>query len=212
MNGLLKTSPTKVRLVSLKKSWKQAGRSHKRRDFDFAESAAFAAFDLRNRTQLNGHSNTSKRGFPLACAMPNFNDVRLGEMQKKKLTKAEKNRHHIVPRGQGVKGAKLQCQPRERCGAKISQREHKNGRGRHTKVWVFDFGSWCAPLQASFHVIGSSTRDPLADLAEVDAAGVRVEHTPSVMPSYNDPKRLRRWLSILRGRGKLGRSSSWSRS
>ena len=51
MSGLklkLKTSPTKVRLVSLKKSWKQAGRSHERRDVDFAESAEFAVFDLCN--------------------------------------------------------------------------------------------------------------------------------------------------------------------
>ena len=57
----LKTSPTKVRLVSLKKSRKQAGRSHERRDFfDFAESADFAAFDLRNRTQLNSHSKVKK--------------------------------------------------------------------------------------------------------------------------------------------------------
>ena len=86
----LKTSPTKVRLVSLKKSWKQAGRSHERRDVDFAESADFAEFDLRNRTQLNGHSNTYKRGFPLACSMPNFNDVRLKEMPKKRCQKSKK--------------------------------------------------------------------------------------------------------------------------
>ena len=118
----LKTSPTKVRLVSLKKIWKQAGRSHERCDVDFAESADFAAFNLRNRTQLNGHSNTYKRGFPLACSMPNFNDVRLTEMPKKKLPKIEKNRHHIAPRRQGVKGAKFQCQSRKRCAAEISQR------------------------------------------------------------------------------------------
>ena len=86
----LKTSPTKVRLVSLKKIWKQAGRSHERCDVDFAESADFAAFDLRNRTQLNGHSNTYKRGFPLACSMPNFNDVRLTEMPKKRCQKSKK--------------------------------------------------------------------------------------------------------------------------
>ena len=117
----LKTSPTKVRLVSLKKSWKQAGRSLERRDVDFAESADFAEYDLRNRTQLNGHSNMYKRGFPLACSMPNFNDVRLKEMPKKG-AKNRKNRHHIAPRGHGVKGAKFQCQSRDRSAAEISQR------------------------------------------------------------------------------------------
>ena len=90
----LKTSPTKVRLVSLKKSWKQAGRSHERRDVDFAESADFAEFDLRNRTQLNGHSNTYKKGFPLACSMPNFNDVRLKEMPKKGAKNRKKSSSH----------------------------------------------------------------------------------------------------------------------
>ena len=86
----LKTSPTKVRLVSLKKIWKQAGRSHERCDVDFAENADFAGFDLRNRTQLNGHSNTYKRGFPLACSMPYFNDVRITEMPKKSCQKSKK--------------------------------------------------------------------------------------------------------------------------
>ena len=94
----LKTSPTKVRLVSLKKSWKQAGRSHERRDVDFAESADFAEFDLRNRTQLNGHSNTHKRGFPLACSMPNFNDVRLKEMPKKGAKNRKKSSSHRAAR------------------------------------------------------------------------------------------------------------------
>ena len=42
----------------------------------------------------------------------------------KKVPKIEKNRHHIAPRGQGVKGAKFQCQPRERCAAEISQPEN----------------------------------------------------------------------------------------
>ena len=41
---------------------------------------------------------------------------------KKKVPKIEKNRHHIAPRGQGVKGAKFQCQSRERSAAEISQR------------------------------------------------------------------------------------------
>ena len=54
--------------------------------------------------------------------MPNFNDVRLKEMPKK-VPKIEKNRHHIAPRGQGVKDAKFQCQSRERSAAEISQRE-----------------------------------------------------------------------------------------
>ena len=94
----LKTSPTKVRLVSLKKSWKQAGRSHVRCDVDFAESADFAEFDLRNGTQLNGHSNTCKRGFPLACSMPNFNDVRLKEMPKKRCQKSKKSSSHRAAR------------------------------------------------------------------------------------------------------------------
>ena len=119
----LKSSPTKVRFVSLKKIWKQAGRSHERCDVDFAESADFAAFDLHSRTQLNGHSNTYKGGFPLACSMPNFNDVRLREMPKINAKSRKKNRHHIAPRGQGVKDAKFQCQSRVRCAAAISQRE-----------------------------------------------------------------------------------------
>ena len=131
----LKTSPTKVRLVSLKKSWKQAGRSHERRDVDFAESADFAEFDLRNRTQLNGHSNTYKRGFPLACSMPNCNDVRLKRNAKKKVPNIEKNRHHIGPRGQGVKGAKFQCQSRERSGPKFPSVHRCHGKhGEHRKT------------------------------------------------------------------------------
>ena len=94
----LKTSPTKVRLVSLKKSWKRAGRSHERRDVDFAESADFAEFDLHNRTQLNGHSNMYKSGFPLACSMPNFNDVRLKEMPKKGAKNRKKSSAHRAAR------------------------------------------------------------------------------------------------------------------
>ena len=120
LNLELKTSPTKVRLVSLKRILKQAGRSHERRDVDFAERADFAAFDLRNQTQLNCHSNTYKRGFPLDCSMPNFNDVRLRETQKW-CQKSKKDRHHIVQRGQGVQGAKLQCHHNECCVAEFFQ-------------------------------------------------------------------------------------------
>ena len=90
----LKTSPTKVRLASLKKIWKQADRRHERRDVAVAESADFAPFDLRNRTSLDGHSNTYRTGFHLAGSMPNSDDVRRREIPKKSL---EAHCHGNVP-------------------------------------------------------------------------------------------------------------------
>ena len=94
----LKTSPTKVRLASLKKIWKQAGRRHERRDGAVAESADFAAFDLRNRTSRDGYSNACRTGFHLSGSTPNSDDVRRREIPEKSCQKSKKQRDHFAPR------------------------------------------------------------------------------------------------------------------
>ena len=118
----LKTSPTKVRLASLKKIWKQADRRHERRDVAVAESADFAAFDLCNRTSLDGHSNTCRTGFHLAGSMPNSDDVRRREIPKK-IAKNRKNSAITSRRDHCVKVDKFRCHFRGACAAEISLRE-----------------------------------------------------------------------------------------
>ena len=117
---VLKTTPTKFRLAFLKKIWKQACRRHERRDVAFAESADFAAFDLLNRTSLDGHSNTYRKSFHLApFQIPMMSDE--GKFQKK-VPKIEKNRAITSHRDQHIKVDKFRCHSRGACAAKVSQR------------------------------------------------------------------------------------------
>ena len=150
----LKTSPTKVRLASLKKISKRAGRRHERFDVAVAESADFASFDLRNRTSPDGHSNTYRTDFHLVGSMPKSDDVRRRQIPKKTCQKSKKNSAITSRRNQRVKIDKFRCHSRGACAAEIPSVVHAQWfsvapfctRRKMTKIPCF----WCLVIGAQF--------------------------------------------------------------